>query len=91
VGVNAISNNPNSILAGDRNLEVGGLPAKPGLLDLTLKSRVGWSEELHYKKSTSTAGGNILFADGHVEFLKSKQLNSAFQTLGSVTNRFAVP
>jgi prepilin-type processing-associated H-X9-DG protein len=91
VGVDSTLNNPKSILAGDRHLQVDGLSAKPGLLDLTLKSLVSWSEELHYKKSTSTAGGNILFADGHVEFLKSKQLNSVFQSQGSATNRFAVP
>jgi len=91
VGVDATLNNPKSILAGDRHLQVDGLPAKPGLLDLTQKSQVGWTEELHYSKSTSTAGGNVLFADGHVEFLKSKGLNSAFQTLDSVTNRLTVP
>jgi prepilin-type N-terminal cleavage/methylation domain-containing protein/prepilin-type processing-associated H-X9-DG protein len=91
VGINATLNNPKSILAGDRNLQVDGLPAKPGLLDLTLKASVGWSEELHYSKSTSTAGGNILFADGHVDFLKSKAVNSAFQSQGLATNRLAIP
>lgn len=91
VGINATLNNPKSLLAGDRNLQIDGLPTKPGLLDLTQKSRVGWTEELHYSKSTSTAGGNILFADGHVEFIKSKALDSAFQSQGLTTNRFAVP
>ncbi len=91
VGINATLNNSKSILTGDRNLQIGSLPTKPGLLDLTQKSQVGWSEELHYSKSTTTAGGNILFADGHVEFLKSKELNSVFQAQDLATNRFAVP
>ena len=91
VGVDAILNNPKSILAGDRHLQVDGLPAKPGLLELKLTSSIGWSEEMHYKKSDSIAGGNILFADGHVEFLKSKKLNSVFKNLDSVTNHLAIP
>ena len=91
VGVDATLNNPKSILAGDRHLQVDDLPIKPGLLNLTLKSSVSWSQELHYSKSPSSTGGNILFADGHVGFLKSKALNSIFQSLDSVTNLFAVP
>ncbi len=91
VGIDATLNNPKSILAGDRHLQIDGLSTKPGLLDLTAKSLVSWTEELHYSKSKKTAGGNILFADGHVEFLKSKPLNSAFHAQDSATNRYAVP
>jgi prepilin-type processing-associated H-X9-DG protein len=91
VGINATLNNPKTLMAGDRNLQIGGLPTKPGLHDLTQKSGGGWTEELHYSKSTATAGGNILFADGHVEFLKSKELNSVIQSLDSATNRLAIP
>ena len=67
VGVDATLNNPKSILSGDRNLRVDNIPAKPGLLALTPKSSVGWTEELHFSKSIANSGGNILFADGHVE------------------------
>lgn len=88
VGVDAKINDPKSIFIGDRNLEVNGTPTKSGLLELAPKTLVGWTKELHYSKSSSTAYGNILFADGHVEFLKSKALNSAFQ---SGTNRLAIP
>ena len=91
VGVDATLNNPKSILAGDRHLQVDDLPTKSGLLDLKSKSSVSWSQELHYSKSTTTTGGNILFADGHVEFLKSKQINSAFQSQNLATKRFTVP
>jgi prepilin-type processing-associated H-X9-DG protein len=87
VDVDAKLNDPKSIFIGDRNLEVNGTPAKSGLLELNPKSSVGWTEELHYSQSHG-ACGNILFADGHVEFLKSKALNSAFQ---SSTNRLAIP
>ena len=90
VGVNATLKNPESILAGDRNLQVDDI-AKPGLYELASKSRVSWAEELHFSKSISGSGGNILFADGHVEYLKPKTLNSAFQSQVSNTNRFAIP
>ena len=91
VGVDATLTNPKSILAGDRHLQINGLSTKPGLFDLTAKSPVSWSEELHYSKSTTTAGGNVFFTDGHVEFLKSKKLNSVFQSQGLTSNRLAIP
>ena len=91
VGIDAALNNPKSILSGDRNLQVDNLPAKPGLLVLTPKSSVGWTEELHFSNSIANSGGNILFADGHVKYLKPKALNSAFQTQDSATNRLAIP
>lgn len=91
VGVDATLNNPKSILSGDRNLQVDNLPVKPGLLVLTPKSSVGWTEGLHFSKSKSELGGNILFVDGHVEYLKPKALNADFQKQGLATNRFAIP
>lgn len=91
VGVDATLNNPKSILVGDRHLEINGSPTKPGLLKLTKKPSVGWSDELHYSKSPSTAGGNILFADGHVEFFNSKKFNAVFQSQSFATNLFAIP
>lgn len=91
VGVDATMSNPKSILAGDRHLQIDGTPVNSGLLDLMPKSAVSWSEELHHSKSTSTTGGNILFTDGHVEFLKSKALNPAFHAQETAANRLCVP
>lgn len=87
VNMDAKLNDPKSIFIGDRNLEVNGTAAKPGLLELNPKSSVGWTEELHYSQSHG-ACGNILFTDGHVEFLKTKALNPAVQ---SGTSRLAIP
>lgn len=87
IGVDAALNDPKSIFIGDRNLEINGTPAKSGLLELTPKSSVSWTEQVHYSQSHGVCG-NILFGDGHFEFLKPKALNSAFQ---SATNRFAIP
>lgn len=91
VGIDAMLDNPKSILAGDRNIQVNDLPLKPGLLTLTKSSSLGWVNGLHFTNSISGSGGNILFADGHVEYLKPKSLNAAFQNQNLATNRFAVP
>ena len=85
VGLDSSLRNPNSILAGDRHLQVNGRPVGSGLLVLTPNSSLGWTRELHptFKK------GNILFADGHVEFAKKPIV--AFRGQGLATNRVAVP
>jgi prepilin-type processing-associated H-X9-DG protein/prepilin-type N-terminal cleavage/methylation domain-containing protein len=90
-GIDATLENPKSILAGDRNLQVDNLPTKQGLLTVTKSSSLGWVNGLHFSNSISGSGGNILFADGHVEYLKPKMLNADFQNQGLATNRFAVP
>jgi len=91
VGIDATLENPKSILAGDRNIQVGNLPTKQGLLTLTRSSSLGWVNGLHFTNSISGSGGNILFADDHVEYLKPKTLNADFQNQGLATNRFAIP
>ena len=84
VGLDASLNNPNSILAGDRNLQADGEPIKHGLFNVTPNLSLSWSQELHRHHQ-----GNILFADGHVEF--SKQPTAVFQRQGLATNRLAIP
>jgi prepilin-type N-terminal cleavage/methylation domain-containing protein/prepilin-type processing-associated H-X9-DG protein len=85
VGLDASLSNPNSILAGDRHLQAGGEPIKPGLFTVTPNLSLGWTKELH----PSIQKGNILFVDGHVEF--SKKPATAFQKQGLGTNHLAVP
>lgn len=91
VGIDATLKNPKTILAGDRNLQADNLPTKKGLLTLTKSSSLGWANGLHFTNSISGSGGNILFADGHVVYLKPKMLNADFQNQGLATNRFAIP
>jgi len=91
VGVDATLDNPKSILSGDRNFRVNGASQKTGLVELPPRASIDWTEELHYIKSSSKTGGNILFADGHVEFPRTKALNSAFQSQNVTTNRFVIP
>jgi prepilin-type N-terminal cleavage/methylation domain-containing protein/prepilin-type processing-associated H-X9-DG protein len=74
-----------TLLAGDRNLMSNRQMVKPGLLAVTTSSDMDWSQEIH------PHGGNLAFADGHVEFNKIGGLNSVFARQSSATNRLAVP
>lgn len=81
-----LSNKPaTSILAGDRNLRADGRPVPPGPFVLTTSRDMNWTRELH------PYGGNIAFADGHVEVCRRNDLNSLVQRQSIATNRLLVP
>ena len=91
VNVDAVTNNPLFILAGDRHLKANGQPVKPGLFTFTTNiSDIGWTPELHSSKGQSISG-NIAFTDGHVQWLTGVKLPVLFQTQAFPTNRLAVP
>ena len=82
----SLTNNPTaSILAGDRNLQADAQPVSPGLFVLTTNLDMSWTRELH------GMGGNLAFADGHVEFCRTTNLNGFVQRQSSATNRLLVP
>ncbi len=60
VGVMAVFDKPNSILAGDRNI-TNDWPQNPSIVRSSSARPVRWTQELHKFK------GNLLFADGHVQ------------------------
>lgn len=82
----SFTNLPNvSILAGDRNLQANGQPVSPRLFVLTTNLDVNWTRELH------RVGGNIAFADGHVQFCRTADLNALIQHQSIPTNHLLVP
>lgn len=82
----SLTNNPTAlILAGDRNLEANGRPVSPDLFVLTTNLNMNWTRELH------PLGGNLAFADGHVEFCLTNKLNAMVQRQSVATNRLLVP
>ena len=86
INVDVTTNNPSkSILAGDRNLLSDGQPVQPGLFELTTNLNLNWSGELHLH------GGNLAFADGHVEWSKTNELNSIVHRQPLAANRLCVP
>jgi prepilin-type N-terminal cleavage/methylation domain-containing protein len=86
INVEASANNPShTILAGDRNLQANGQPVKPGLFELTTNLEMSWTHELHLR------GGVLAFTDGHVQFVKTNDLNSFVRSQPLATNQLCVP
>jgi len=92
LGVDASATNSNSSLtnhgmhlAGDRNLVLNERSVKPGLLVAPPGSALSWAKKIHNRH------GNILFEDGHVEFMNTSRLKRSLQEAGSATNRLAIP
>lgn len=89
LSMDATKGSPSILLAGDRNLEAAGQPVKPGLFSLTTNATISWTGELHNQGKT-LMGGNLLFADGHVETVRGK-LPAVIQRQNLATNRLAFP
>jgi prepilin-type processing-associated H-X9-DG protein len=85
VDVTNYYNNPQMIISGDRNLQIGRLPVRPGLVPMWTNDPVAWTTELHNES------GNIGLADGSVMATTSANLRSFLQQTGLATNRLAVP
>jgi len=85
LGLDVNDVHPRALLAGDRNLEAGGLPVAPGFVTVTTNQVLGWTRALHNRR------GNLALADGSVQGLTSVGLQEAATQSGLATNRFAVP
>jgi prepilin-type processing-associated H-X9-DG protein len=85
VGLDATEMQPQSFLAGDRNLTTNGQPVKPGFVELTTNVAVGWAATIH------TNQGNVVMGDGSVQQLSSARLPAALRCTLLATNRLAVP
>jgi len=46
-GLDASSNRPQTVLTGDANLAIGGIPVKSGLLQFSMNSPVTWTASRH--------------------------------------------
>jgi prepilin-type processing-associated H-X9-DG protein len=73
------------LIAGDRNLSANGQSVNPELFVMTTNFDMNWTFEIHLK------GGNLAFADSHVEWVNTTQLNSVVQRQLLATNRLVVP
>jgi len=82
IGVNATEKDPQMLLTGDDNFEVGGVTVKSGILKLTSSQSISWSAARH--KFT----GNVAITDGSVQQLNISALQNAFSLS---TNRIAIP
>ena len=98
VGLDAEEQYPQVILSGDDNLEVNGVRARPGILNLPPNTSVKWTEnERHglpqhwsiWKQHLRI--GNIGFVDGSVQITTVSPLQSALVNTGFATNRLVIP
>ncbi|HTI97460.1 MAG TPA: hypothetical protein VL527_01050, partial [Dongiaceae bacterium] len=85
IGLDADDRNPQSLLSGDDNFEIGGVPVKPGLLEFPTNAPLSWTAARH------DSAGNIGLADGSVQQLTSSGLRKATAVTGAVTNRLLIP
>jgi len=85
VGLNAIDNYPQTLLSGDDNFEISGVPAKSGLLELSTDAPISWAAARH------KFYGNLGMADGSVQQATSSYLRQSVQQTGIATNRLAIP
>ena len=85
VGLDANIKSPQTILSGDDNFAIGGVPVKYGKLELSTNSPVAWTGSRH------KFAGNIGFADGSVQSVNNSGLTNYLQQTGLVTNRLALP
>ena len=75
--------NQTQIIAGDRDVTLGGSLPSPGLLPIPDPSLVEWGSVLHDR------GGNVAFVDGSVHQTTRSQLRKLLE-IGS-TNRLIIP
>jgi prepilin-type processing-associated H-X9-DG protein len=67
LGVDGLDTVPNSFLAGDRLMQIDGMPVKAGLVTLQATNVLKWTAH--------QGSGNILLGDGSVQTLSSSSLS----------------
>jgi prepilin-type processing-associated H-X9-DG protein len=86
LGLDSALSNPQSVLSGDRNLDLNNVPAPAGLVSITDPQTVSWN-----RKSLHQAAGNLAFADGSVQQVNTDRLRKSLEASGSATNTVVVP
>jgi len=84
VGLDASQTNPQSLLAGDRNI-TNGSSNKHRILFLTTNQPTGWTKEIHER------AGDLALSDGSVQQVSSARLQQLLLNSGVATNRLAIP
>ena len=85
IGLDADLSRPSTIISGDDNFAIGGVPVKSGLLELSTNAPIAWAAGRH------NVGGNVVLADGSAWQVNDQQLVQKLIETGLVTNRLAIP
>ena len=85
-GLGGKPGNPQSILSGDDNFEIGRTRVRSrGLLEISTNTPLEWSPARHQFY------GNILFADGSVQGMSNDELKSWLCSTNVTPMRLAIP
>jgi len=84
-GLDADETQPQMLLSGDSNLEIGGGRVRSGLVTLLTNRLVGWSAARHAHQ------GNVALSDGSVRGFSNLQLRQALTNTGDAANRIIIP
>jgi hypothetical protein len=76
---------PQTILSGDDNFVIGGVPVKSGLLELSMDAPISWTAARH------KFVGNIFLPTARFSKLRRMDCKQALQKTGIATNRLAIP
>lgn len=88
VGVSAMEEQPQSILASDRNLVLNGLAVSNTVLTLATNQNLAWDHRIH------VGAGNVLLGDGSVQQVTSGRLTEQFRdaaALNAEPQKLVVP
>jgi hypothetical protein len=91
VGVDAQRDRPKMFLSGDDNFEIGGVPVRSGLLELSTNSSIAWTSGRHktYKRNfwnATTSFGYVGLADSSVQQTSiSSRTNLVQRSTGGLT------
>ena len=89
LALNASEEQPQTILAGDRNLTTNGIAVGPGRLVLTTNMVLGFTAEIHGQ------AGNVLLSDGSVQQVNGGRLSVQWRAASTesklATNVWLVP
>lgn len=85
INLDAAKANPQMLLFGDDNFEMGGIPVESRLLQVSTNIPIAWSAARHGH------AGNVAMTDMSVQQLTTSGLQQAFQDAGATTNRIAIP
>ena len=85
VAPDADETQPQMLLTGDSNLEIGGERVQSGLVSLQTNRSVSWSVARHQH------GGNVGLSDGSVQGYTTAQFREALTNTGNWENRIIVP
>lgn len=85
INIDASEVNPQDMMCGDDNFEVGGVPVKSGLLEISSNTPIAWSAARH------RFSGNVGMADGSVQGANNATLTSWLCSTNFTTLRLAIP